>query len=75
MHMKCNENDKTMMNGENGFKLSERDLCGLCEQDFYPPQDDRVFSSGICDVPNGDSFYGYAEYFWDAYGCEIYDEI
>lgn len=65
MHIKCNENDKTMMNEEDGFEISERD--------FYPPQDERVFSSGICDVPNGDAFYGYAEYFWEEYENHLFD--
>lgn len=47
----------------------------LTEQDFYPPQDDRVYTSGIDDIEGGDNFAEYAEYFWEEYGYELYDDI
>lgn len=47
----------------------------LTEQDFYPPQDDRVYTSGIDDIEGGDSFAEYAECFWEEYGHELYDDI
>lgn len=47
----------------------------LTEADFYPPEDPRVYASGIDDIDGGDNFTEYAEYFWETYGYEIYDEI
>lgn len=47
----------------------------LTEADLYPPEDPRVYASGIDDVDGGDTFAEYAEYFWETYGHEIYDEI
>ena len=47
----------------------------LTEQDFYPPLDDRVYTSGIDDIEGGDNFAEYAEYFWEEYGHELYDDI
>lgn len=43
--------------------------------DFYPPEDTRFYVSGVEDIEGGDNFYDYAEYFWDTYGHELYDEI
>lgn len=53
--------------------------------DFYPPEDrnvyvndvydTRFYTSGVEDIEGGDNFYDYAEYFWDTYGHELYDEI
>lgn len=45
----------------------------LTEQDFYPPEDTRLYTSGIDDVNDGDSFAEYAEYFWDTYEDELFD--
>lgn len=45
----------------------------ISDSDFYPPEDDRLYSSGIDDVDGGDSFDEYAKWFWDEYECEIYD--
>jgi hypothetical protein len=47
----------------------------LTENDFFPPADDRVYTSLVCDVVGGDTFAEYAEHFWDTYGCEIYDDF
>lgn len=46
----------------------------LTEQSFYPPEDTRVYTSGIDDIKGGDTFAEYAEYFWETYGHEIYDD-
>ena len=51
------------------------DYYELMEIDFYPPEDPRVYASGIYDIDGGDTFTEYAEYFWETYGHEIYDEI
>ena len=50
-------------------------VCELDERSFYPPQDDRIYTSGIYDIEGGDCFHGYAEYFWEEYGYEIYDDV
>ena len=47
----------------------------LDEKSFLPPEDPRVYISGIKDVYRGDTFAEYAEYFWEAYGNEIYDDL
>lgn len=35
----------------------------LNENDFYPPQDTRIFKSGVKDIIHGDSFDNYLDYF------------
>lgn len=45
----------------------------LTEKDFYPPEDDRLHSFGIDDVPGGDSYDDYLKYFWRTYGNELFD--
>lgn len=50
----------------NGYVLSEKD--------FYPPEDKRVFRSGVNDIPNGDNFDDYCEYLYETYGEDLFDE-
>lgn len=45
----------------------------LNEKDFMPIQDDRIIHSGVDDVDNGDSFYGYSKYFYDMYEEDVFD--
>lgn len=45
----------------------------LTEEDFYPPEDDRLHSFGIDDIPGGDDYDGYLKYFWSVYGSELFD--
>ena len=45
----------------------------LTEEDFLPPEDDRMIRSGVCDVFGGDCFADYAEYFWDEYENHLFD--
>lgn len=45
----------------------------LTEKDFYPPQDPRVYTSGVDDIAGGDNYVGYVEYFWETYEEEIFD--
>lgn len=45
----------------------------LTEKDFYPPEDTRVYCSGIDDIDGGDNFSDYTKYFFNNYGKEIFD--
>ena len=45
----------------------------LTEEDFYPPQDDRLYCSGIDDIVDGDNFDDYAEWFYENYENELFD--
>lgn len=45
----------------------------LTEADFYPPEDPRVYASGIDDIDDGDNFAEYAEYFWETYENHLFD--
>ena len=45
----------------------------LSESSFTPPQDDRMYRSGVSDIEGGDNFYDYAEWFWDMYENQIFD--
>lgn len=67
MHIRKNIKVECRENDVSEFELDE--------SSFLPPQDDRVYESLIYDIPNGDTFYEYAEYFWEEYGHEIYDEL
>lgn len=49
------------------------DRYNLTEKDFYPPEDTRLYQSGIDDIYDGDNFAEYVESFWDMYEDEIYD--
>lgn len=60
---------------EDFCEFMEQSFCELTEQSFYPPQDTRVYTSGIDDIEGGDSFSEYAGYFWETYGCELYDDL
>lgn len=64
-------------NGINGVvKHKEvKDECfyEIDETSFYPPLDDRLYSSGISDIFGGDNFEDFAELFWELYEDEIYN--
>lgn len=53
-----------------GKKYELEDI--LTEQDYYPPTDNRVWSSGIDDVYNGDNFVDYCEYIFELLEEEDY---
>lgn len=53
-------------------KLSGEDY-ELTEKDFYPPEDNRLYNSGIDDVIDGDTFEEYIKYFYENYENEIFD--
>lgn len=46
----------------------------LTEEDFYPPSDDRVWTSNVYDIYGGDNFADYTEYIFDLYESEGYYE-
>ena len=54
-------------------RKQDSDYYELSEKDFYPPEDTRYYRSGVADIKGGDNFADYAEYFFDAYGEEIFD--
>lgn len=54
------------------FKLN-LDNYVLTEKDFYPPEDKRVYRSGVDDIIDGDNFEDYAQWFYDNYEDEIFD--
>ena len=45
----------------------------LTEKDFYPPEDIRVYQSGIYDIVDGDNFQDYVVDFYKEYENEIFD--
>lgn len=49
------------------------DYYELTEKDFYPPEDTRLYCSGIEDINGGDNFSDYAKFFYNNYGKEIFD--
>lgn len=53
--------------------MYENEYIELCDQSFYPPADDRLYSSGIDDVLGGDNFDDFVESFWELYEDEIYN--
>lgn len=51
--------------------LKDIDFC-LTEIDFYPPSDDRAYTSNIEDIDGGDSFAGYCVEFFEMLNEEGY---
>ena len=45
----------------------------LTEKDFYPPEDKRIYRSGVNDIVDGDNFDDYAKWFYDNYEDELFD--
>ena len=45
----------------------------ITEKDFYPPEDTRLFKSGIQDIYGGDNFEDYSKWFYSNYEDEIFD--
>lgn len=50
-----------------------KDYHEITEQDFYPPEDGRIYTSGVKDIIGGDNFEEYAEWFWDTYENHLFD--
>lgn len=47
--------------------LKEESRDYLIEEDFYPPSDDRVFTSYVEDIYGGDNFADYCKDFFELY--------
>lgn len=47
--------------------LKEESCDYLTEEDFYPPSDDRVFTSYVEDIDGGDNFADYCKDFFELY--------
>lgn len=45
----------------------------ITEIDFYPPEDLRLYQSGIEDIDDGDNFEDYSKWFYSNYENEIFD--
>lgn len=45
----------------------------ISEKDFYPPEDKRLYRSGIEDIPDGDNFFEYCNWFFYVYENDIFD--
>ena len=65
----------------NVYKI-EIDGCGnenmvehyeLTEEDFFPPEDGRFGSFSMYFGDDCESYWEYAEWFWDFYGSDVYD--
>ena len=73
-----NMNDK-MLNGELAIKdlkekidyLINNDF-SLSETDFYPPSDNRVWTTNVMDIDGGDNFGDYCEDFFEMLDEEEY---
>lgn len=47
--------------------LQEESCDYLTEEDFYPPSDNRVFTSYVEDIDGGDNFADYCKDFFELY--------
>lgn len=61
-----------MNNQQKYNNILSKDYDVLTEQDFYPPSDDRVLTSNIDDIEDGDSFDDYCKEFFELLDEEEY---
>ena len=65
------------MDGSNINKYNKlkylQDYYRITEKDFYPPEDTRLYESGIEDIDDGDNFDDYVKWFYNNYEHEIFD--
>ena len=55
---------------------TNQDYYEIKEEDFYPPEDSRVYKSNVYDVNEDNNFRKYTEeYFQYCSEWELYDEI
>lgn len=64
--------DSYNINKSNKLKYLQ-DYHRITEKDFYPPEDTRLYESGIEDIDNGDNFDDYVKWFYNNYEHEIFD--
>ena len=56
------------------MKIKVLNIDELNEEDFYPPQDNRMLQSLIEDIFGGDNFFEYTKYIFDLHEEEEYYE-
>ena len=71
------DNHNIIMNNHNiitdNLHIKNLDDYELTEKDFYPPEDTRLYCSGIEDIDGGDNFSDFARFFYNNYENEIFD--
>lgn len=63
-------NEKTYLK----LKLSFDKFYEVTEKDFYPPEDTRLYQSGIEDIYDGDNFSDYVKFFYSQYEEDLFDD-
>ena len=73
--IEINENENWNSKSSDDSNLQLKPTLGyeLTEEDFYPPEDKRIYRSGVTDIVGGDNFEDYAEWFYDNYEDELFD--
>lgn len=71
--IEINENENSKSSDDSNLQRKPNLGYELTEEDFYPPEDKRVYRSGIKDIVGGDNFGDYAEWFYDNYEDELFD--
>lgn len=56
------------------LKLAFDRFYEITEKDFYPPEDTRLYQSGIEDICDGDNFSDYIKFFYSQYEEELFDD-
>ena len=54
-------------------QIKELNKYVLSDKDFYPPEDNRCFKSGVEDINDGDTFEDYARWFYGNYSEYLFD--
>lgn len=68
-----NENENSKSSDDSNLQRKSNLDYELTEEDFYPPEDKRIYRSGISDIVGGDNFVDYAEWFYDNYENDLFD--
>lgn len=70
-----NENENSKSSDDSNLQPKLGIVLGyeIKEEDFYPPEDKRVYRSGIKNIAGGDNFEDYAEWFYDNYENDLFD--
>lgn len=59
------------------FDLDDDGYYELSEEDFYPPEDDRILAScvdGFDRIDGVDDFEEYSRWFYDSYGDDVFGD-
>ena len=68
----CNVESNTELDKKIAY-LMNNDFC-LTESDFYPPSDNRVWTTNVVDIDGGDNFADYCKEFFEMLNQEEYFE-